>query len=208
MDRAFETIINFFFFLLLFWIFLGILGVNPYVLWGTIISFMISFKFMIGTVRLFSMLDHQTKTSCSSHCIIDSNRQGCADYFEGILMVLCQRPYDIGDRIATSYPYLDTSTTGSSDWIVRDVNLYSTTVVYGSTNELATHSNGALSTLRIINATRSPRACLSFHLKFPINTSFAMIEVFKLAMEKFVRARSREVSACVDLLSLCNVAAL
>lgn len=114
-------------------------------------------------------------------------------------MVLCQRPYDIGDRIATSYPYIDTSTTGSSDWIVRDVNLYSTTVVYGSTNELATHSNGALSTLRIINATRSPRACLSFHLKFPINTSYAMIEVFKLAMEKFVRARSREVRVCVHV---------
>jgi Mechanosensitive ion channel len=196
MDRAFEAIINFFFFLLLFWIFLGILGVNPYVLWGTIISFMISFKFMIGTVRLFSMLDHQTETNCSTHCNIVTNPQGCADYFEGILMVLCQRPYDIGDRIATSYPYIDTSTTGSSDWIVRDVNLYSTTVAYGSTNELATHSNGALSTLRIINATRSPRACLSFHLKFPINTSFAMIQVFKLAMEKFVRAKSREVSVC------------
>jgi small-conductance mechanosensitive channel len=117
-------------------------------------------------------------------------------------MVLCQRPYDIGDRIATSYPYIDTSTTGSSDWIVRDVNLYSTTVVYGSTNELATHSNGALSTLRIINATRSPRACLSFHLKFPINTSYAMIEVFKLAMEKFVRARSREVSGAFTCSSL------
>jgi small-conductance mechanosensitive channel len=123
-------------------------------------------------------------------------------------MVLCQRPYDIGDRIATSYPYLDTSTTGSSDWIVRDVNLYSTTVVYGSTNEVATHSNGALSTLRIINATRSPRACLSFHLKFPINTSFAMIQVFKMAVEKFVRARSREVSRCVDLMLLFTLAAL
>ena len=28
---------------------------------------------------------------------------GCAAYFEGIMMVFWQRPYDIGDRIATSY---------------------------------------------------------------------------------------------------------
>jgi small-conductance mechanosensitive channel len=129
---------------------------------------MITFKFMIGT--------------------------GCSDYFTGILMVLCQRPYDIGDRIATSYPYLDTSTTGSSTWMVKDVTLYSTTVMYGSTNEVATHSNGALSTLRIINGTRSPRASLRFVLKFPINTPFSKIQLFKDAMEKFVRARKREVS--------------
>jgi hypothetical protein len=64
MDRSFETIINSFFYLLLFWIFLGILGVNPYVLWGTMISFMISFKFMIGTVRLLNILDLQTEENC------------------------------------------------------------------------------------------------------------------------------------------------
>jgi small-conductance mechanosensitive channel len=167
MDQSFENIINVFFYVLLFWIILGIIGGNPGTLWAAALSLMITFKFCIGT--------------------------GCADYFEGIMMVLFQRPYDIGDRIATSYPYLDTSVTGSSDWIVKDVNLYSTTVVYGSTNELATHSNGALSTLRIINATRSPRACLQFHLKFSISTPYSKMKLFKDAIEKFIRARKKEV---------------
>jgi small-conductance mechanosensitive channel len=167
LDQAFENIINTLFYILMFWIIIGIAGANPKLLWGTAISFMITFKFMIGT--------------------------GCSDYFTGIMMVLCQRPYDIGDRIATSYPYLDTSMTGSSTWVVKDVNLYSTTVMYGSTNEVATHSNGALSTLRIINGTRSPQASLRFDLKFPVETPFSKIQVFKNAMEKFVRARKREV---------------
>ena len=67
--------------------------------------------------------------------------------------------------------------------------------MYGSTNEVATHANGALSTLRIINATRSPQASISFHLKFAIDTPYAKITIFKSAVEKFIRARPREVGA-------------
>ena len=104
-----------------------------------------------------------------------------------------RHPYDVGDRIAVSDVNAETSPTGSAGWIVKDVDLFSTTVVFGTTNEVATYSNGSLASSRIINATRSPRALLFFMFKFPIHTSFKRIKVFQSAIEKFVKARPREV---------------
>jgi small-conductance mechanosensitive channel len=46
-----------------------------------------------------------------------------SDYFRGLLFILVQRPYDIGDRIAVAGPEDDASGTGSSGWIVKDVTL-------------------------------------------------------------------------------------
>lgn len=77
--------------------------------------------------------------------------------------------------------------------MVRDIDLYTTTLVLGATNEESTISNGSLATLRIINCARSPKASLSFLLKFPIDTSYTKLQVFKAAIEKFIKARPREV---------------
>jgi small-conductance mechanosensitive channel len=95
----------------------------------------------------------------------------CSKVFEGILLILIRRPYNIGDRINVSDPNHDTPPSGSPGWIVKDVNLYSTTVVYGSTNEEATYANGSLAQSRIINCARSKNAVVWFLLKFSINTN-------------------------------------
>jgi hypothetical protein len=55
-----------------------------------------------------------------SHFCFDS---ACSKYFEGLLLILVRRPYDIGDRIAVSNVNVDTSMTGSASWYVRDVTL-------------------------------------------------------------------------------------
>ena len=69
---------------------------------------------------------------------------------------MVRRPYEIGDRINVSSVNIDTSGAGSAGWVVKDVDLFTTTVVYGATNEVATYSNGSLASYRIINAARSP----------------------------------------------------
>jgi phage-related protein len=63
---------------------------------------------------------------------------------------------------------------------------------FAATNEVATYSNGSLAACRIINAARSPNAVVQFNLKFPIDTSYDKLQVFKGALEEFVRARPRE----------------
>jgi small-conductance mechanosensitive channel len=96
-------------------------------------------------------------------------------------------------RIALSNPFQDTLSTGSQSWVVKDIDLYTTTVVLGATNEVSTISNGSLAGLRIINCARSPKASLSTLLKFPIDVSYTKLQVFKSAVEKFIKARPREV---------------
>jgi hypothetical protein len=61
-----------------------------------------------------------------------------------------------------------------------------------ATNERATISNGSLAKSRIINGGRSPKAVLYFLLKFGLDVPYERIEVFKSAVEKFVKARPRE----------------
>jgi hypothetical protein len=65
-------------------------------------------------------------------------------------------------------------------------------VVLAATNEMATYSNGSLASSRIINAARSPQAFLYFLLKFPIDTPYEKLKVFRGCLEKFVTARPRE----------------
>jgi hypothetical protein len=108
------------------------------------------------------------------------------------LFVLVRRPFDIGDRINVSNVNTDTPTTGSLGWIVKDVGLYTTTVVLAASNEMATYSNGSLASSRIINAQRSPQAVLNFLLKFPIDVSYTKLQAFRSALEEFVKARPRE----------------
>lgn len=70
-----------------------------------------------------------------------------------------------------------------------DLGLYSTTVRLAATNEVATYSNGSLAQSRIINAARSPQAVVSVLAKFASNTNYAKIELFKKAVEKFIKDR-------------------
>ena len=103
-----------------------------------------------------------------------------------------RRPFDIGDRVHISNVESDPATTGTLTWIVKDVTLFTTTVVLGASNEIATYSNGSLANSRIVNAARSPQAVLHFTLKFPIDADFNKLKIYRSAIEKFVKDRPRQ----------------
>lgn len=87
---------------------------------------------------------------------------------------------------------VDSGWGGSQGWIVHNVTLFTTTIVLAGTNEKATISNGALAKSRIINGARSPKALLYVTLKIGLDVPYQKIEIFKSAVEKFVKARPRE----------------
>lgn len=163
---ASERIINFLFYGVMLVIGLGVLGIDPVALFGVMTSFILGFSFMISGAS--------------------------SDYFRGLLFITLQRPYDIGDRVNVSAGNSESSGTGASGWIVKDINLYHTTFIFGTTNEYATISNGALSNARIINAARSPLACLNFVMKFGLGVPSETIQIFKEELMAYVKALPRE----------------
>lgn len=167
-DNAFEKIVNCFFYFFLAIIGFAILG------WADgVWTFFLSFStFFLGFSFLFGA--------------------AASNYFEGLLLIFVRRPYDIGDRIATSNPKSDTNPDGSSTWYVDNVTLFTTTVRFATTNEVATYSNGSIAQLRIINANRSPKGIVSVLIKFGLETPFNKVTVFRAAVENFIKARPRE----------------
>jgi len=165
-DRALENIFNGFFYTMLAVIILFFLGFNPFTVFLSFSTVILSFTFMIGGAS--------------------------ASYVEGLLFILVQRPYNIGDRINVSNSQTESPYTGSQGWIVENVTLFTTSIVLAATNERATVANGALSKSRIINCARSPDAVVFFNLKFGLDVPYSKIQVFKAALEKFVKARPRE----------------
>ena len=113
-------------------------------------------------------------------------------WFEGLLFILVRRPFDIGDRIAVSGVEDEVSSGGSAGWIVKDLNLYYTTVIFGTTLEEATYSNGSLASSRVINHNRSPKAVLNFLVRFGINTPKEKLDEFAEKVKQFVRDRPRQ----------------
>jgi len=69
---------------------------------------------------------------------------------------------------------------------------YHTTVVYGTTGEYATISNGELSLYRIINAARSPQAVKNFTMKFGLAVDAKTIEAFQEDLTAYVKSKPRE----------------
>ena len=102
------------------------------------------------------------------------------------------RPYGIGDRIHISGVELDTSIEGSPGWVVENVTLFETIATWTPTKERCSLSNGSLASSRIINAARSPQAQFHVFLKFPIETPYDKILIFKTAIEEYMKARPRE----------------
>jgi hypothetical protein len=76
--------------------------------------------------------------------------------------------------------------------MVKDVTLYHTTLIYGTTMEWATISNGQLSQMRIINHARSPRGLLNFKMKFGTHVSSATVDEFKQRLVDYVKSKPRE----------------
>lgn len=111
---------------------------------------------------------------------------------QGILFILARRPYQIGDGIALSGVNEQTLSTGSPMWVVEDVDLFTTKVVFSFTGEKATLSNGALAASRVINASESKEASLYVLVKFPIEMSFHDVRIFKDQLTDFFKNRPRE----------------
>ncbi|CAB9521546.1 Mechanosensitive ion channel protein [Seminavis robusta] len=165
-DKGVTFLCNVIFYFVIGAIVLQQLGVDPLQLFASFSSLILGFAFIFGS--------------------------SSAKYFEGMLFILNQRPYGVGDRIHLSHPSADTNPNGSSGWIVEKVTLTTTTVYWGATNERATLSNGAISNLRVINAARSPKATIYVHTKFGIDTNYNKIQVFRSAAEQFLKQRPRE----------------
>ena len=166
MDASFETIFNIVFYFIVVCVVLSVLGIDPLVLFASVSGFVLGFAFMIGAAA--------------------------SKFFDGVLFITARRPYDIGDRINVSNPMVDTPASGSPGWIVKDVDLFTTTVLYASTNETATIANSTLAACRVINGARSPKASISISIKFPLESSYKKLQVFRGAVEGFVKARPRE----------------
>jgi Mechanosensitive ion channel len=92
-----------------------------------------------------------------------------AAFAEGLLLIVVQRPYVVGDRIVMA-SVEDFDQAGWRDleekscsqcWIVEDCNTYSTTLRHGMGHQVITLTNGALARKRIVNLTRSGRARVS-----------------------------------------------
>jgi small-conductance mechanosensitive channel len=107
-------------------------------------------------------------------------------------MIFVQRPYDIGDRVSIGDATTPIGINGQSGWIVEKVNLYSTTLRFGATREVATMTNGLLAGTRIINLQRSKKAFAYINLKFGIDVTNANIDILKNDVKEYVDARPRE----------------
>eukprot|EP00550_Attheya_septentrionalis_P002041 CAMPEP_0198290392 /NCGR_PEP_ID=MMETSP1449-20131203/8286_1 /TAXON_ID=420275 /ORGANISM="Attheya septentrionalis, Strain CCMP2084" /LENGTH=1212 /DNA_ID=CAMNT_0043988897 /DNA_START=249 /DNA_END=3887 /DNA_ORIENTATION=- len=165
-DAAYESLINVVFYFILGLICLIILDLDPVQLFLSFSGIFLSFAFMFGSAG--------------------------AKYFEGILLIAVRRPYDIGDRIALSFPNNDVDANGSMTWFVEKVTLFTTTVRLAATNEVATLANGSLADSRIINGARSPKATVYIHVKFSVDIPYEHVKLFRSAVEVFVKARPRE----------------
>jgi hypothetical protein len=165
-DKALESIFNYGFYVLLACVILWVMNIDPLALFLSLSSIVLAFAFMIGSAS--------------------------AKYFEGLLFIIVQRPYGIGDRINVANPEIPADTAGAQGWIVEDVTLFTTTVCLAATSERATISNGMLAKSRIINGARSPNAVVYVVMRFSMDTPYSKIETFRQCVEKFVHARPRE----------------
>eukprot|EP00980_Cylindrotheca_fusiformis_P014038 scaffold3670_cov124-Cylindrotheca_fusiformis.AAC.14 len=165
-NTASEQLIDSVFYLIVAIAGLSVLGIDPIALFGVLTSFILGFSFMISGAS--------------------------SDYFRGLLFITVQRPYDIGDRVNVSGSESAASANGSPNWIVKDVNLYHTTFLFGYTMEYATISNGTLSKSRIINGARSARPYLNFTMKFGLSVPAETIASFKEQLIAHVKSKPRE----------------
>lgn len=108
------------------------------------------------------------------------------------MFILARRPYQIGDGIALSGVNEQVLFTGSPMWVVEDVDLFTTKVVFSFTGEKATLSNGALAASRVINASESKDALLFALIKFPIEVSYNKLQTFREQLKEFFKNRPRE----------------
>jgi small-conductance mechanosensitive channel len=193
-DRAYEKILNVLFYTLLAIVVFAMLGISALSFILSLSSILVAFAFMIGPASstYFDVCDAQFVFVFGAPVIQNSLTCHLLSFLQGILLILARRPYDIGDRIAVSDVNQDTNMNGSLGWVVENIDLFTTTLRYGSSREVATLSNGSLARSRIINMTRSDKAQVYVYLKFSVDEPYSKVKLFRKAVESFVRERPRE----------------
>ena len=86
------------------------------------------------------------------------------------------------------------------NWFVEDVNLFTTSLRYAPTNTISTINNGSIANSRIINFARSRRAMVNLTLLFRSNSSAKQIQLFRTALERYVKDNPRVWSSVVVFL--------
>mmetsp|Transcript_8271 Transcript_8271/g.11966 ORF Transcript_8271/g.11966 Transcript_8271/m.11966 type:complete len:635 (-) Transcript_8271:61-1965(-) len=162
LESIFDTLFNFILGLMI----LGVFQINPYPMLVSISTLMVSFAFAFGP--------------------------SASKYIAGVLLIAIRRPYDLGDRILVCSPDNVKNPGYAYTWFVEDINVFTTTIRFAATNEVATVNNGTLSTLRIVNCSRSSNAVVSFTLKFKLDQmSSDTTALFKNEVLALVKQRTR-----------------
>jgi len=118
-----------------------------------------------------------------------------SSYIEGVVNVLFEREYDIGDRVVFSRggEFSNSSDNGASNGcVVENIGLLSTSVRAAATGEVATVSNRILSRMAVINLSRSENALIEFHLTVATTTSPVKMLILQTVLNKFVESRPRQ----------------
>ncbi|KAL7557214.1 hypothetical protein ACA910_001282 [Epithemia clementina (nom. ined.)] len=165
-DREYEKLMNFLFYILLVFVIYGGLGLDLGALIVALTTFILGFAFMIGPAS--------------------------AQVFEGVVLVLGRQPYDVGDRVAFDNTEAPARLHGSPHWVVEKVDLLSTTARLTGTNEIATFANGSIARNRIINMNRSPDPFIYIYTRFETDVPYSTILIFKEAVQKFIEERPQE----------------
>jgi hypothetical protein len=113
----------------------------------------------------------------------------CAKIFEGIILIVARRPYDIGDRICISNSADSEPQPMTMSWIVEDISITSTTLRFGTSNEIVTIANSSLADARITNCYRSEKATIVIFFNFHISCHVGgkTIQMFREGIEEHIR---------------------
>eukprot|EP00537_Pseudo-nitzschia_pungens_P010899 CAMPEP_0172391710 /NCGR_PEP_ID=MMETSP1061-20121228/8053_1 /TAXON_ID=37318 /ORGANISM="Pseudo-nitzschia pungens, Strain cf. pungens" /LENGTH=1098 /DNA_ID=CAMNT_0013122399 /DNA_START=125 /DNA_END=3421 /DNA_ORIENTATION=- len=162
-DTVLESIIDPIFFFCLITVLMAILKLNPMTMLVPMSSLLLAGSFAFGST--------------------------CAKAFEGIILIVGRRPYGIGDRIVIQDSAGATVPETRMSWIVEDISLLSTTLRYGSTNEIAQVSNGSIASARITNCNRSEKAIVSVLLNFHMSChdDTRTMDAFREGVEQYIR---------------------
>eukprot|EP00980_Cylindrotheca_fusiformis_P002337 scaffold543_cov119-Cylindrotheca_fusiformis.AAC.4 len=160
-DKVLEAIIDGFFYFGLCVIILTLLRFNPWPLLVSMSTLLVTFAFAIGPTA--------------------------AKAIEGILLIVGTRPFDIGDRIIIANTAGNPPTNPADSWFVEDISLFSTTIRFAGSNEVASVSNGSIATSRITNCARSKNAMIYLPLTMHISMHDGLnVEKFKDGLQHFV----------------------
>jgi len=164
-DQVLEQIIDAIFFFVLALLILSILKYNPWALLVSISTLLFSTAFAIGP--------------------------SLSRYIEGILLIIARQPYDLGDRILIVGSENPNNFSVVQSVFVQDINLFSTTLRFANTNEVATINNASITMSRIVNYNRSPNALITLTLYFMNTATEEQLGTFRDAVDHFIQDRPR-----------------